>query len=368
MNLGQDTETLPPGGVRIRRALLPVCLFLVTMTTGAQLLNRLPSRLPSEVRPCIEYLQRNGEEIDTVFLGSSAILRHVIPARFDETMARLGIPVHSVNLGVQGMGTYELDAMLREVLALELPNLKYVFLDAQWTSLRIPPPNQMKPRTVWWHNLPTTGIVLKSIMRSDFETREKLSLAWMHFRHMVRRTLNIGNGYSVLATFAEPFSGSSTNERALASLREERGFVALRFSDKPTGHRAEYLTSETRNAKTFAKATEELRESWKQPVSDTEIAQGNPDLVKAQVASIMARGAQPIHVFPPYAAFNAEWQTLERKGFLQNLISMNQPDRFPELYDSRYRYDYTHLERAGAEFYTDYLAREAAALLLRNSP
>src|SRR5262249_20465185 len=51
----------------------------------------------------LEYWRAHGAEYDTVFVGSSHVLRAFVPAEFDRVTAAQGVPTKSFNFGVQAV-------------------------------------------------------------------------------------------------------------------------------------------------------------------------------------------------------------------------------------------------------------------------
>src|SRR5262245_20462923 len=65
----------------------------------------------------LEYWRAHGSEYDTVFVGSSHVLRAFVPSEFDRTLAELGLGSRSFNFGVQAVQLLESRYLVREILA-----------------------------------------------------------------------------------------------------------------------------------------------------------------------------------------------------------------------------------------------------------
>ncbi len=332
-------------------------------------MERLPARFPTDVRARLDYLQEHREKFDTVFIGSSAFFRHAIPEQFDAAMAKLGYPVHSVNLGIPSGVDFEADTILREVLALELPNLKYVFMDGLWITPRVKEENRMTRRVIWWHDLTATVDVMRAIKQSGFELEEARDLTLLHLRHLMLRVLSVSNGYEVLRAALGLPPDDPEWEPIVAMMQQHRGYEGFHNEASPAGRRKVFLAGEgSRSAKRFEQQTRQLMKEWKNPTQPVVVQPFRFDVLARQARKAGAQGAKVLYVFPPNARLHYDWLAVQQNGYPVRLIALNNPARFPELFDLANRYDYTHLEHNGAEFYTKYLAQEAAALLSEETP
>ena len=76
-----------------------------------------------------EYFAEHKDEFDVLAIGSSRVWRGFIPEDFDAEMELRGESLRSYNLGVGGMRVWEMDYLLRQVLALKPAKLRYVFIE-----------------------------------------------------------------------------------------------------------------------------------------------------------------------------------------------------------------------------------------------
>ena len=115
---------------RIRLGLLFAGCFLVsTLALGIAARLALPPAEIVELTSKFHPLVRQDNDIDTIVIGSSRVLRDFMPAAFDAGAAAAGCPLHSYNLGVADMNVIEMRYLLDRVAAARLPHLKRILFD-----------------------------------------------------------------------------------------------------------------------------------------------------------------------------------------------------------------------------------------------
>ena len=103
-----------------------------------------------------EYLEQHPDAFDAIYFGTSNVYRSFVPAEFDAELARRGHRIRSFNLGVPGMTVFEMDHLIREVLALRSPRLRWVFFEYEFGRLDRPnrllhPEHYYEDNQVFWH-------------------------------------------------------------------------------------------------------------------------------------------------------------------------------------------------------------------------
>src|SRR5262249_32557636 len=108
----------------------------------------------------------HGGEYDTVFVGSSHVLRSFVPGEFDRATAELGLATRSFNFGVQALTLLEARYLFERLLD-SRPGLARVFFEYQWLSPQIDPQNSFNPRTVYGHDAETTELAIARALHWD---------------------------------------------------------------------------------------------------------------------------------------------------------------------------------------------------------
>lgn len=118
----------PPRGVRdqlaqARRAALPVFLFALSFMIAASAISISLRPMEPEpdflvLSPKLEHFRDNHAQINTVFLGTSRTLYHVVPAEIESAAAAAGCDgLRVYNFGIFGLNGAEQDWLINEILS-----------------------------------------------------------------------------------------------------------------------------------------------------------------------------------------------------------------------------------------------------------
>ena len=331
-----------------------VALFALAFALGVAAAGRVltPPSDP-EVELKLAVLREQLDEVDTLFVGSSRFLRGVAPRAFDRVMAARGHPTRSFNLAMQAMRPHESNRLLRRVLAWHPPALRFVFLDLMdWEPL-LERANRFTPRATAWHDWSETVSVLRSTLRSELPTVDRLELAATHLLHWASFELRVGRGAAALRP--EPVPGGPARDL----LVRRRGFVPFTPAEYEEG-----ITGSNRRA--FEASLDEYRRTVaglaRANAAPVSLESWNVPALRAQVAAIRAAGAEPIHVLPPVGEATPALYRLAEAGHVPVLLAFD-PVLHPELFAEDVRFDGRHLAREGPELFTRALARRFAAWL-----
>jgi hypothetical protein len=310
------------------------------------------------MRAKFEYLRDHREDFDTLFVGSSSTFYGVMPRRFDELTAAAGVPTRSFNLGVGGMTALEGDHFLTEVLALDLPDLRWVFVESEfeWEARIWDWRNAWSPRSVNWHCPEHSLLALRCLHGAnpeapDADAWRSLREGWTHVGLAVRKATGLTQGPRI----ASALFGLDRErvQPSRAELEAEHGFVDLDQLKTPEAIQArkDFL----RESDAFVERVRHLEEQNGAAIPvDVNFSRRGIEL---QVERVRAHGADPLYYIGPRDFPRAHSYRLAEAGVIPALFGFNQPSRYPELYEVDNRLDRSHLDRDGAEHYTRYLAR-----------
>ncbi len=328
----------------MRRAPRAVLLLLVAGTTflatSAGIRRLVPWPGGFDIREKLDAYERVRDEVDVLYFGSSYVYRSFVPAVIDRELAARNVAATSFNFGIGGMDAFETDHLMREVLADAPPGLRWVFYEPRpWFGRIADSPNAFTERSVRWHTWRATRQALRSVWLAADTPRRKLDDAWTHLRLFARRLGNYGLGRTTvthLAGLDEPSELVDVFVRdrgylPLDDLTEDR-FVLRRKAllADPEGYKADVATMDRRNA------------------AKVDLARVNVEAFVDQEDAIRAAGARPVAVLPPGLLASPVVTALRRADVLEDVVPMNSPRRYPELYRLDRRYDRNHLNRPGA--------------------
>jgi len=320
------------------------------MSTCVLLDRLLPARdLPSVVREKMAHLVAHGNDYEAFFLGSSRVQSHVIPAIFDRDLAAQGQTMSSFNAGVAGMYPPEDAWMLDQILRLKTAHLRWVFLELQTLETTLPRTNRDTLQLLSWHDWPRFSLLCERLVttRARRHWRDRLDEASSRWPDFFDHTLlfaryftNLGRGSTLLRRWA--FAESAPPENWTLLGRDRDGFLPA--AHVPSGEELAALD----------KDLEKRRQ--RPPVMES----ADPVTRKAlgmMIAKIQRAGATPILIVPPTARgtyFAPDPKSSE--GIV--VLDFCNPKKYPELYETKYRVDPSHLNAAGAEIFTHLLAAE----------
>jgi len=125
------------------------------------------------------YIGRPGE-FKGLFLGSSRVVRGVMPSAFERAMKRAGEPMATLNLGNPGMNFVEQAALLKRLIAWGLDGVEFVVFELNEMDPKLAPENRRSPRFVGWHTSKATCDILGILWNSERSLWGKLQASYEH--------------------------------------------------------------------------------------------------------------------------------------------------------------------------------------------
>ncbi len=353
--------------------LLGALAFLVT---GALLRAVLPPPPETPLETKLDHL-REHRGYDVLFVGSSSVYRHVDPALFDELTAAAGRPTRSYNLGVPAMSGLETLHALRRVLDLDLPELRWVVLDARHPGYMLAGENHLTSRVASWHDLPTTWWAVRLVADAPETVAWKLDQLRRHLTAFAYRTGNVGRLRELLEPRLEgnPQSRAEHDAEAEANRVMERGRAGDGFAPldwamgQATALQQRFLYE--RRMGWEAEADEMLAGveaaragGWPlldyqgEPRAVQELTEAERDLLRTLVATAEQRGVSVVFLNAPDVRQKEFFVRAGlRDGVVPGLLDTDDPELYPALFHRRNRFDRDHLNEAGAALYTRVLAQ-----------
>lgn len=304
-------------------------------------------------------LKRDARKYDTMFLGTSRVLRHVDPKFFDARMAELGVKSSTFNMGIGGQDMvglcYIIDALKDD------PDLalKRVFIEPVFSN------------SIEYQKLLTRG-VLKT---HDFEnTRVEVSnqiafgnrLGWPYYRVAALHGLafcynRMGCGFWTTRAF-----GEGANNAVRMEVPTRAGYAELEDETD-----TKFLA---RNA-TFENATPMVMERYFSPPGEglnrEEAGADYARLFADILAPLQDAGAEIILIFPPRFTGSDISESmpaaLRAAGLDWKVLRAPPEGKYSELYDPAYWFDMSHMGSNGARIYSRGLAEDYCATLEKGS-
>ena len=337
----------------------------------------------------LEYWRDHAGEYDSVFLGSSHVLRAFVPAEFDRATADLGAGTKSFNFGVQAIHLLEQRYLLGQILD-QGRALKRVLFEYQWLTPQIAPEHACNPRTVYWHDAPTTVLAVERALHWGAELGDELHhlqdparrhsifdvlqrglppgqlAAEEHVEHFLTERLMIGRGKDVLKGLLSREHGQS------GRYRTNHGYVSLEEDASVLVAQGEARNSYSVRRERFLAnqadyhAAVDTLDAAPQAFGDAEWVDGELtrvddfELLASIAHEVQARGVEFVLVILPSQSCNRPFEERLAAELGALVLRYNVPELTPELYNADLRYDSGHLSAEGALYFSRLLARDYA--------
>lgn len=286
-----------------------------------------------------QHFAAHRDRYDLLFVGSSRFFHQIDPHQFDARLAELGCPnVHSFNFGVDAMWPPESFYVLRKILRLRPPKLRWVVIEMMEINVKDIKLNPTTMRHAYWHDWRHTRLACEALIGSKFSPQQKWDLALGHFAHFARTSLNFGRG-------ADWLEGRLTLVKKSTSAK---GWISA-DGFEPLPNRSMSATEIADYERAVARSRQKMKPQPLPPPSRKAFTE--------LIQEIRALGAEPIFIVTP-TLLKMENITEAPNG--ATLFTFNDPNAYPELFEVAERYDTGHLDAKGAVKFTDLLATRVA--------
>ena len=306
-------------------------------------------RLPHIIREKAAWVSEQGDDYDALFLGSSRIQNHVMPALFDKIMTEGGIPMKSFNFGIASMHAPEDDYALDLILAAPHARLRWVFVEIDFFQTDLQTDQNGTFRALYWHDLPRFALLcrrLSTATETGFRRRfrdgfERWKAFIDHARVFFERSAEIGRGTELLGRRFLGESPPPMDWKALGPSGDGWMPAILQSKDiaeRESGELGRFLKERT----------------MKPPVRD-EADPASQSILASLLAKIVKAGATPVIVIPPRIRESYFFPSPDMARRFP-IIDLCNPAKYPGLYQEENHVDRSHLNEKGAEIFTRLLA------------
>ncbi|HEV7401832.1 MAG TPA: hypothetical protein VGO11_02855 [Chthoniobacteraceae bacterium] len=325
------------------RGSLTLLCFLGGLALGCTLLAKVaPFPKVGSVSKKLRAFPERYADSEVIFVGSSRVLHQVIPEEFDAAVQAAGYPMRSFNFGQAGTWPPESFYVTRQILKLDAPRLKWIFIELMSIDAVMLFQNDETAQARYWHDRHHTNLAERELFSLDQPPGFKLQMLGRHELLWLRQSTNYGSGEPLLR-----------NALSLEKERSEPRTMAERAGFLPGPTRA--LEGEDRTI--FLEGLAKTRDGLARQAASL-----SPALraeLHTLIAEIRAKGVEPVFFISP--GLNPSMNYAEVPDGAR-LISFCRPDLYPELYQPEYYYNRVHLNPKGAEVYTSLLAQKYVEL------
>ncbi|NEP17098.1 MAG: hypothetical protein F6J97_09340 [Leptolyngbya sp. SIO4C1] len=337
---------------RLRKYFKQGLITLLAFLVAAGLLNQIipsPTIPPNVVfiSPKYEYYQAHKDEYNTLFFGSSRVYNQVVPEVFDQTAQAAGLAVNSFNFGIPALRAVPGYVLLRDVLRDPPANLRWVLIETPLDKGYEPIENARTNPSIYWHTWQNTWFAIQYVLRSDLSLSEKVVIAGSHLVPLTYHYINVGRLFHQWLPITQ---FSEQEQRVSREVLANEGYFPLDSDEAPKRKRfLEDLAG-------YRQSVQRLAVAQQQAPAES-VSPNQAMLLTRLIEAVEAAGATPIFIIPPTLETQANQYAAYRQGIIPELFAFNDPQQYPSLYALAQRYDVEHVNPAGAEAFTELVAR-----------
>jgi len=339
--------------VRIPRRYI-VRAVLYPLILGAILLALKSQDHYADIAPYWVKLQEvRATQPDVVFLGSSRTLRHIDPVRLDSLR---GDGVTSYNFGVQGSRALETHFRADRLLNMGLP-IRRMVVEFGPVDIGVSERVASTRRAQHYHDARRAMIGTRVALASDRPLPRRVRPAANRWRYWVRNTFLVGWGRA----WANSVSTEWRSERRKVRAVGRRGHIPLRENGNTlrSARREAFLSPEGQAEFTSRVASIRARTTYTPDDRDRATAEAWISLAERA----RAKGVDVVFVEQVGTERGVGVTQIVREALGEGaVIVLNDPDRYPELFDRASWFDVGHLGEPMAIRATDILAAELPPL------
>jgi len=348
MELDADKQPLRKSSQQLRAVVISVVSFVMMVGLLHKGLDSptIPANLPI-ISPKYAYYQAHKDEYTALFFGSSRIYHQVDPLTFDAVAAKAGINVRSFNFGISGLKPLQNYVLMRDVLKDPPARLKWVFIEDAIDRGSAPIDEVRSARAIYWHSWENTKFAIAFVLTHPYTPLlKKIEYTLGHLIPFVYHQMNLG---SAIAQY-QPNLHISAEDRAIATQFLSRaGYRPIDF-EMP---KEQYFLE---NVAAYQQEVEQLAERKRQEDYQDALTQHTLSYLNKIVTTVEATDAQPIFIVAPTTVYQETIHRAFYQGKIEHLLTFNDPNLFPELFEPVSRKDWDHLNPQGAEAFTKLLA------------
>ncbi len=299
-----------------------------------------------------EYLRDNKDDYNMIFLGSSRIYRHVIPAILDKKLKKFN--VKSFNMAYAATNNPELFYLTENILEEDWFKFKYCIVELSPYGI-LDEQNFHSKRVKYHMNFESS---MRSLRSFRFEDKLKFNQVYRYLVSYLEYKLNIGLIDDMYNFYME--------DRVVEydKLKRNRGYK--KFNEKPgsVDYKRRYKPFIKKKTKALKSRAKKVHKTYSQFKNDSTIY--NPAYYKKIQELIEIANKKGIHIIfilPLRAQMGKTTLTITNNLDFKNKIVIYDSKEYPQFYNVKNSFDIGHLNRRGAEKFTKVLSKKLKLIL-----
>ncbi len=332
----------------IKIAVLIACLLVLPLVLGSLF---FPFSWGNpQLNTKIKFIEDNGLNPDTYFIGSSVTNRQIIPSYFDELNGnKKGT---SFNLGLDGIMPPFSFYMVEQLMDYD-PTIKTIYFELDGFDHMPDGQTYLTTRNKYYLTPKWYFSALSYLKNATMSNDSKLGLLKKYTISFYQKIFNIGMRPDILKQLN---GGNIYGGRLLAKYGD--GFIPFKTNK----------TKNTIQRKEIPRNLNLVKGEFSQAFNQTNAKNYNPtfySMINKAIKDTETKNIQLIFLL------NGRWFILEPTNSMvalfnkipdKNKINLADPNKHPRLYQEKYRWDHDHLNTEGARIYTKKLSHLSQAL------
>jgi hypothetical protein len=301
----------------------------------------------------IAFFEENADRYSVLFVGSSRVFRHAVPAAFDEAAAESGLQVRSFNLGVDALTLIELKTLLEAIARLGSGSPRYVLIEPA-LGVGLHARNVATIRAAYFRDLDNTMVEISAM--------HSMSRQWLSIGRSLRACLNHYAFVGRLASGLLPPVTEPSRTLLADDLVSARGFMA-QDSGGPSLEDGPWRRHLLQNFDRIARRVRERPGPSESVVR--KFAPRNEILVDA-ARQLREAGSEPLFFISPIMQVSDPLRAFEAFHHLRepDIALFSYLGRLEEIYDPSFWFNPGHMNGKGARLFSRRLGRDFAAWAL----
>lgn len=337
---------------RVTRLVLGIALTAATATLSLFVLGRvLPVSDFDTLGERLNQYRSLRHRIDTIFLGSSRIYRHLDPLVFSRVLTENGKSAEAFNLGMPDMRMLEVLYFAEQILETSSGRIERLVVECEPDPLFLREANRGTIRVIRWHDFRTLRRALPEIFRTEPSWARRSLLAYERVSAFAHRFASPGRGVDAVKQWLR------RQPRWIDPAR--RGFLALDEELADPASEVDRLDLVRRYSELHDRTAE-----WQRTVERlrrTEMGGQLKDRFELELfrqlqALADRHRVELVFVLSPNPVRHPNLIHAAEIGVVERLIRFDDPDAYADFYSLASRFDRHHLNGTAARRMTRMLA------------
>lgn len=310
------------------------------------------------------------EQYNALFFGGSLEYRHINPTVIDNIAQQNNIELSSFNIAVDGHNIIQQIRDIDGVLEINNPNLKYLFV-----SLSSEPyfykPNKNTSKWISWQSATSYINAMRILPTLDDAWMEKLKFMWYYTVSFFKKMFNLGICTDLIQSYIDrpkldkAYLGKN-NDGFFPYDDEEKLLIEdYKWADQFVLESNEVYK---KNKSHRDSLTNSIKISFSQYDSTTTPNEQELAVLKNVIEKGAEKGIDVYFILPPrartsYSFLLPIYNALPK----ERCIELADPYKYPEFYTVENGYNFHHLNKKGANLYSNILGQRIVNLIKSNS-